>query len=115
MPRGHCPRRFDDMPEINEAERAVFEQRATVESWDSDYYHPIAERYYDRAIATMLRLMEVEPGATVLDAGCGPGVHSVRVARAGYRVYAIDVSPAILTEAQTRVAAARAASLVVFA
>jgi 2-polyprenyl-3-methyl-5-hydroxy-6-metoxy-1,4-benzoquinol methylase len=102
------------MPEINEAGRAVFEQRATVESWDSDYYHPIAERYYDRAIATMLRLMEVEPGATVLDAGCGPGVHSVRVARAGYRVYAIDVSQTMLTEAQSRVAAAGAASSVEF-
>jgi SAM-dependent methyltransferase len=102
------------MPEINEAGRAVFEQRATVESWDSDYYHPIAERYYDRAIAAMLRFMEVEPGATVLDAGCGPGVHSVRVARAGYRVYAIDVSQTMLAEAQSRVAAAGAASLVEF-
>jgi 2-polyprenyl-3-methyl-5-hydroxy-6-metoxy-1,4-benzoquinol methylase len=109
-----APGDFDDMPEMNEAERAVFEQRATVESWDSDYYHPIAERYYDRAIATMLRFMEVEPGATVLDAGCGPGVHSVRVARAGYRVCAIDVSQTMLTEAQSRVAAAGAASLVEF-
>jgi SAM-dependent methyltransferase len=102
------------MPEINEAERAVFEQRATVESWDSDYYHPIAERYYDQAIAAMLRFMEVEPGATVLDAGCGPGVHSVRVARAGYRVYAIDVSQTMLAEAQSRVAGAGAASSVEF-
>jgi SAM-dependent methyltransferase len=102
------------MPEMNDGERAVFEQRATVDSWDSDYYHPIAERYYDRAIATMLRLMEVEPGAQVLDAGCGPGVHSVRVARAGYRVCAIDVSQTMLTEAQSRVAAAGAAALVEF-
>jgi SAM-dependent methyltransferase len=102
------------MPEMNDAERAVFEQRATVESWDNDYYHPIAERYYDRAIAAMLRLMDVEPGATVLDAGCGPGVHSVRVARAGFRVCAIDVSQTMLAEAQSRVTAAGAAALVEF-
>jgi len=102
------------MPEMNDAERAVFEQRATVEEWDNDYYHPIAERYYDRAIAAMLRFMEVEPGATVLDAGCGPGVHSVRVAQAGYRVCAIDMSQTMLAEAQSRVAAAGASALVEF-
>jgi len=93
---------------------AVFEQRATVESWDSDYYHPIAERYYDRAISTMLRLMGVEPGARVLDAGCGPGVHSVRVARAGCQVCAVDISQTMLQEARLRIAAAGLAPAVEF-
>jgi SAM-dependent methyltransferase len=102
------------MPEIKHADSAVFEQRATVESWDSDYYHPIAEHYYDRAIPTMLRMMGAESGATVLDAGCGPGVHSVRVARAGCRVCAVDISEAMLHEAQARVAAAGLASAVQF-
>lgn len=97
-----------------QTKHAVFEQRATVESWDRDYYNPIAERYYDRAISKMLRLMEVEPGATVLDAGCGPGVHSVRVAREGYRVCAIDVSQTMLQEAKTRVAEVGFASAVEF-
>ena len=40
----------------------------------------------------MLRLMGVERGAKVLDAGCGPGVHSVRVARAGCQVCAVDIT-----------------------
>jgi ubiquinone/menaquinone biosynthesis C-methylase UbiE len=84
----------------------VFELKETIESWDSDYYHPIAEGYYDRAIPTMLRLMEVQPGATVLDAGCGPGVHSIRVAKEGYRVCAIDFSQAMLEEALARVESA---------
>ena len=103
-----------EMKQTKSVERSVFEKRATLESWDSDYYHPIAERYYDRAISTMLRLMEVEPGASVLDAGCGPGVHSVRVAREGYRVCAIDFSQTMLREAQLRVAAAGLASAVEF-
>src|SRR5271168_3891238 len=94
------------MPDMNNTGNAVFEQRATLESWDTDYYHSISERYYDRAIPTMLRLMEVEPGARVLDAGCGPGVHSVRVARAGFRVCAVDFSQTMLQEAQSRVATA---------
>jgi ubiquinone/menaquinone biosynthesis C-methylase UbiE len=81
----------------------VFELKQTIESWDCHYYHPIAQGYYDRAIATMLRLMEVQPGATVLDGGCGPGVHSIRVAKEGYRVRAIDFSQAMLEEALARV------------
>jgi 2-polyprenyl-3-methyl-5-hydroxy-6-metoxy-1,4-benzoquinol methylase len=100
--------------ESKQIEREVFEQRATIESWDEDYYHPIAERYYDRAVAQMLRLMEAEPGARVLDAGCGPGVHSVRVARAGYRVCAIDISQAMLDEARARVSAAGLGAAVEF-
>ena len=82
---------------------SVFNLEEKVKSWDWDYYHPIAQCYYDRAIPTMLRLMEVEPGATVLDAGCGPGVHSIRVVRENCRVCAVDVSQTMLQEAETRV------------
>jgi SAM-dependent methyltransferase len=99
---------------MTQTEKAVFERRATVESWDHDYYNPIAERYYDLAISTMLRLMGIESGATVLDAGCGPGVHSVRVARAGCRVCAVDISQTMLKEAQARTAAAGLDSAVEF-
>jgi 2-polyprenyl-3-methyl-5-hydroxy-6-metoxy-1,4-benzoquinol methylase len=70
----------------------VFEARSTVEEWDEDYYHPIALKLYDWAVLDMLKMMEVEAGATVLDAGCGPGVHSIRAAKAGYHVCAIDIS-----------------------
>ncbi len=92
----------------------VFEQAATVASWDDDYYHPIAEQYYDIAIPTMLKLMGVESGDMVLDAGCGPGVHSVRAVKSGYRVTAIDISRTMLSEAAMRVAAAGASSSVEF-
>ncbi len=80
----------------------VFEAKATVQQWDDDYYHPIALKFYDSAIADMLKMMEVPAGATVLDAGCGPGVHSIRVARAGHRVCAIDISTTMLGEARRR-------------
>ncbi|MEZ6318361.1 MAG: class I SAM-dependent methyltransferase [Phycisphaerales bacterium] len=92
----------------------VFEAAATVESWDDDYYHPVAVRYYDRAVARMLELMRVPPGGTVLDGGCGPGVHSIRAAKLGYRVDAIDLSHTMLGEAERRVAAAGLADKVTF-
>ena len=80
----------------------VFEAKSTVEQWDEDYYHPIALKLYDRAILDMLQMMKVETGATVLDAGCGPGVHSIRVAKAGHHVCAIDISNMMLSHARQR-------------
>ena len=84
----------------------VFELEQTVESWDHDYYHPIALRFYDAAVEDMLRHMGVRPGDEVLDAGCGPGEHSVRAARFGAKVQAIDISSTMLAHAAERVAAA---------
>lgn len=81
----------------------VFEKNATVEQWDDDYYTPISFWLYDQAISDMLRFMDIEPGETILDAGCGPGVHSIRAARAGVRVCAIDISEEMLKHAQQRV------------
>ena len=81
----------------------VFEEHSTIDAWDRDYYDPISSSYYDAAVATMLRLMQVEKEATVLDAGCGPGVHSIRVASAGFKVCAIDISQEMLHEAKRRV------------
>jgi ubiquinone/menaquinone biosynthesis C-methylase UbiE len=92
----------------------VFEAETTVAQWDDDYYHPVAERLYDRAVADMLAWLRPVRGETVLDAGCGPGVHSVRVARAGFRVCAIDVSDTMLRHARRRVAAAGLADRVTF-
>ena len=80
----------------------VFEAKSTVEQWDNDYYHPIALKLYDWAISDMLEMMEVNKGATVLDAGCGPGVHSIRVAKAGHQVCAIDISDTMLSQARQR-------------
>lgn len=47
-------------------------------------------------------MMDAEKGALILDAGCGPGVHSIRVAKAGHRVCAIDISEAMLRHAKHR-------------
>jgi SAM-dependent methyltransferase len=82
--------------------RNVFELDATVEGWDADYYHPVAERYYDEAVPAMLRAMGAQPGDRVLDGGCGPGVHAIRAARYGCEVTAIDLSEKMLEHARRR-------------
>ena len=100
---------------MNGPKADVFELRHTVDAWDADYYHPIAERYYDRAVPRMLELLGAKPGDTVLDAGCGPGVHSIRSAKAGLKVKAIDISETMLAEARRRVERAGVAGSVEFA
>jgi SAM-dependent methyltransferase len=84
----------------------VFERLDVYEAWDRDYYPPAAQALYDRTLAHALRWLRAVPGERVLDAGCGPGVHSVRLARHGLAVDAIDVSDAALAEARRRAEAA---------
>ena len=86
----------------------------TFEAWAKDYYEPQALRHYDRAISRMLRLLKPEPDAEILDAGCGTGVHSIRIARAGYRVRGIDISPVALNKARQIAQQANAADRVQF-
>jgi SAM-dependent methyltransferase len=52
-----------------------------------------------------LRLLEthISDGSHVLDLGCGPGCDDEHLARRGYRVTAIDWSPAMVREARHRV------------
>ncbi|HXY34838.1 MAG TPA: class I SAM-dependent methyltransferase [Planctomycetaceae bacterium] len=100
---------------MNTTTAGAFDLQQTIDAWDSDYYHPIAERYYDRAVSRMLELLSAKPGDTVLDAGCGPGVHAIRAARAGLMVKAIDISDTMLAEARRRVERAGVAESVEFA
>jgi SAM-dependent methyltransferase len=96
------------------AEAAVFNQESTVKAWDDDYYHPVAVRYYDAAIPAMLKEMGLAPGDRVLDAGCGPGVHSIRAAAYGCHVTAMDLSSTMLRHAASRAQAAGLADRIEF-
>lgn len=79
-----------------------FENETIISQWNDDYYHTISLWLYDRAISDMLKFMEIAPGETILDAGCGPGAHSIRLAKANISVCAIDISKAMLRHAQKR-------------
>lgn len=83
---------------------SALDRAATFDSWAHDFYHPIALRLYDRAVARMVRRLAPPAGGVVLDAGCGTGVHSVRVARAGYLVHGVDVSEVALESARRHAA-----------
>jgi SAM-dependent methyltransferase len=63
------------------------------------------EALVERQVQRLLHLLPPPP-ADLLDAGCGPGLYAVRLARRGYRVEGVDVGPAVIRHA--RAAARRA-------
>lgn len=52
-----------------------------------------------------LRALLPRPPASVLDAGCGPGLYAVRLAAAGYDVTGVDVNPAAVRYARQHIPA----------
>lgn len=52
-------------------------------------------------VAELVTSLTIEPGARVIDLGCGAGVQSAFFAQHGYRVTGVDVSPQALRAART--------------
>ena len=73
-------------------------------------FHP---QRWDRAVEEvncLLGLLGVEPGAAILDLCCGPGRHSLELARRGYRVTGVDRNPAYLRQARRKAGAEKLAA-----
>ncbi len=60
-----------------------------------------------REVDFIIEIMALEPGASVLDVGCGVGRHSVELANRGYQVTGVDISEGMLHEAARRAEQAR--------
>ncbi len=56
----------------------------------------------DREVDWIVRQLGLQPGATVLDVGCGPGLYCTRLARRGLRVTGVDFSATALNYARTQ-------------
>jgi len=75
------------------------------EFWRASGPYMFGEARWERAVdevETTLKLMELSPGAAVLDLCCGVGRHALEFARRGFRVTAVDRSTEYLTEARER-------------
>ncbi|HEY7290106.1 MAG TPA: methyltransferase domain-containing protein [Vicinamibacterales bacterium] len=71
---------------------------------DSNERNGILSAMRVRALATLAE--HTTCGSHILDLGCGPGTDEVLLAERGYRVTAVDWSPAMVDEARRRVAKA---------
>ncbi len=73
---------------------------------NSELYMPFLEQAKSRAqmeadaLIALFAELGVPEGGRVLDVACGIGRHAVLLAKAGYRVEGVDISPAFVREAR---------------
>ena len=75
-----------------------------------DFWHTTAEYLFSERrwqavpaeLDHVVKLLELEPGAKVLDLCCGVGRHSLELARRGFRVTGVDRTEAYLEQAERR-------------
>lgn len=72
--------------------------------WVGDYYTDESSRFYEAAFDHIATRLASREKSTFLDAGCGDGSHTIRLARRGFPVVALDFSPYVLTRAGDNVA-----------
>ncbi len=67
--------------------------------WEATYRIAENERFFEEAFDEVMKFFGAPAGATCLDAGCGVGSHSVRLARRGFSVVGVDFSESALQAA----------------
>ncbi len=80
--------------------------------WDAlgpVFFSPGRLEKADTEVAQIIELLSLPEGSAVLDLCCGVGRHTIAFARSGYRVTAVDRTPAYLQEAERKVQAANLA------
>lgn len=75
------------------------------QQWEDSFRTAENERFYETAFDYLTQILNAPQGTTILDVGCGPAAHSVRLAKRGYSVIATDFSDTILKEAKLYVQA----------
>jgi len=76
------------------------------DQWESIYRgNPLLDKLNDLIMDRIIDYLQPAPGAKFLDAGCGIGDHTARIARKGYECVGIDISPTILQKAEERIRA----------
>ena len=95
--------------------KKTYDQVALHAGWEAAYRgNARQDRLNESMLDRMLQVMQVPPAGLVLDAGCGVGDHTMRLARRGYRCVAADISERVLGAARARAQEAGVAGRVWF-
>jgi len=86
----------------------------TPRGWYGDFFEGMGAEYLEYGFTRgtvhetrdLVRELELGPSARVLDVGCGPGRHAIELARRGFEVVGVDLSPSLIEAARERAGAA---------
>jgi 2-polyprenyl-3-methyl-5-hydroxy-6-metoxy-1,4-benzoquinol methylase len=81
--------------------KETYDKAAIHDRWESIYRtDPIQDKLNDEIMERMMHYAKPSRGGLFLDAGCGIGDHSIRIAKRGFRCIGADISEFILKEAK---------------
>ncbi len=79
----------------------TLQKPAVHQQWEDAYRTPENEAFYELAFDEIASSLQPAPGKVILDVGCGSCAHSLRLARRGFNILAVDFSePVLLAAAQ---------------
>ncbi len=85
---------------------ATLDRPGVHQGWESVFRSDANERSFEEAFDVVVRELGLPAGTTILDAGCGAGAHTIRLARRGFHVRSVDFSSSVLESAAANVRAA---------
>ncbi len=89
----------------SEIVRKTLERPDVHSRWIGDFYNDESGRFYDAAFDRIAARLSPHGISACLDAGCGDGAQTVRLAKRGFPVVALDFSEYVLGRARQNVAA----------
>src|SRR3989338_1650555 len=86
-------------------DKLPFEEDEKFHDWLSNRYDVIVDwkERLDKDIPDLVNLFKKENSRTILDIGCGTGMHAIALAKEGYSVVGIDRSNRMIDEASARI------------
>jgi cyclopropane fatty-acyl-phospholipid synthase-like methyltransferase len=72
-----------------------------------EYMQNVFVKNTQAEIDFVLNILRLQPGAKILDMGCGTGRHSIELAKRGIRITGVDLSKGMLSEAKKAARAAK--------
>ena len=70
------------------------------QQWESAYRTKLNERFYEIVFDDLKQRLNEYSNGLFLDAGCGIGAHSIRLAQHGFSIVGIDFSEGVLSTAK---------------
>lgn len=92
-----------DVARRDETVRNTLAGETIHQEWIANYEGGSNDAFYEMAIDRIVDILKAPAGSTILDAGCGEGAKSIRLARRGLKVVAIDYSQVVLDRASQKI------------